>query len=493
MYRKISAVFMAVAVLLGGGVVMAEDWVDLGALQAKLAAQEARLNDLQAKLEGDACAEKEKVVADGITSIRKNAVVTVGGFVNTRFFSRHGKFDSSIVETNPGGDPNYQNVGSKKTLAKVNYQQFSVTDAKLEFKIDVNDHFDAYLKMDLQDNDNLRAGTAQNYWIRWKNVCNSGFGLLVGRNAVAYGSNVGFGGVLDNWNLNYSAGGDLPLTIGDAFPDIFVDDELTGGMSPADLAMFSGAFNTNGGCMVPLHNNWDYDRVVQFNPYWESQDGKYKVEASIFEALDTNVYGIRKDNRNGSVYNRAINFGFGSFSARVTAKPVEGLTLSASFMSLGASQGTGWWSDNKGSEWLEGAAGNLRTSSRSNGIQTGFEYTPSFFDKLTVWAQYGHGWNDYWIQDYRSDSVNYGLSYKITDALVLFGQGDYLSVKNGQGNLFHKASGWAAHGGLQYTFPYGVSLEAGYRHEHIDYKDRQGKNSGTYKSDTGYMHVGFEF
>ncbi len=71
-FLRLAACAAAFAVV--GGMAVAED-MDIRALQAKLAAQEARLNDLQAKMGSGGAA----ATPANITSIRKNAKVTIGG------------------------------------------------------------------------------------------------------------------------------------------------------------------------------------------------------------------------------------------------------------------------------------------------------------------------------------------------------------------------------------------------------------------------------
>ncbi|MCC8165945.1 MAG: hypothetical protein LIQ31_07300 [Planctomycetes bacterium] len=484
---KLMRLAMCVAVFaLVGGSVLSED-MDVRALQAKLAAQEARLNDLQAKMYSTGC-ETENV-AEGLTSLRKNAVVTIGGTLNTRFFSRNGKVDTQLPTVDD--DRTTVSQGGRRTAAKNTSSGMRIADAKLEFKIDVNDHFDAYLKVDLQDDD-ARAHVVENYWVRWKNICNSGFGVLVGRDGIKYGSGMG-AALVDDWNLNYSAGGDMPIN-----GDIFNEGAPFGALSDADLMSFGSGF-------IPRHTHYDYSRTVQINPYWETQDGSFKAEVSVFSALDTNntdgnvmSYQQLTDN---AFRSRSMNVGFESYTGRLTWKPVEGLTMTGSVMSLYAKHGEGYWGFNEGSNqgtWLENA--DFRTAARNTAVNFGVEYIPCFFDKLRVWAQYSHGWNDFWVDGHDSDEVNAGLEFAFTDQFSVYVQGDYLTTKNDQSDLFNKSQGWAGNIGVKYVLPYGVNFEAGWRHEQVKYKNRgvvanlaDGTNHTKIKNDTIYAHLGFNF
>ncbi len=508
---KLMRLAMVAAFAVAGGIAVAEDYVDIGAMQAKLAAQEARLNDLQAKIYGDACGEKEKVIADGLTSLRKNAVVTIGGTVNQRWYSQNGKVESSLItdgnyahqnQTGPNANNNFGQLvddgkGYMTTRAKWNYQKFFTSDAKLEVKIDVNDYFDAYLKMNLAGG---YYGTAENYWVRWKNVCNSGFGIVVGRDGMAYGTGFGVGGAgADNWNLNYGGGavGGLPGIVGNTYDAAVFGNGTTNpppnganvnGLNGADGAMFAA------GKIVPTHNYWDFGNTLQIKPYWEGANGRVKLEASIFSEPNIDASNIADlDDRDGYWYGRSNNFGFGSFSTRLTVVPVEGLTMSVSYLNMGQNNywnDTGRWTFDGLNEFVPTT---YRTTSRSQGIQAGIQYIPVCFNRLKLYANYGHGWDDYWIDDYKSDTWSFGGSFGITDQLTWYGYGDLLYVKNGQGNQFYKANGWALTTGLQYTLPYGINAEAGYRYERVDYKNRAGEKHTKYTGNLVYAHLGFNF
>ncbi len=527
---KLMRLAMCVAAFaLVGKIALSED-MDVRALQAKLAAQEARLNDLQAKMYGAACGD-EKKVADGLTSLRKNAVVTIGGNVNTRYFYRSGKVESALDVRSTrlnGQEIGYGQDNRRATrmreVGNMKYGDLRVTDAKVEVKIDVNDYFDAYVKMDLQDGDFARAGVAQNYWVRWKNVCNSGFGLLIGRDALKFGGVTPYG-IIGSWTKNNDGYNDvinmnaMGETLG---PRVLNDGQnmqgrAFGARGPDGLG--EGMFVGNGN--MPTRTIWDFSRTTQINPYWESQGGAFKAELSLLQSIDTrqNVAQLVNTDGTGSVNPvqewRTVNYGLGSGTLRLTWKPIEGLKLVASAMNLYAKNWNGRWGARQGlansgkpfkydetqggvvanavnTHWVDGA-GAIQTNDSNTAINLAFEYRPCFFDRVNIWGSWTHGWNEGWIKDMDSDTISYGFGFDVTDQLIFFAQGDWMRVKNQQGNLWHKASGWAAYAGLTYTLPYGVNLEAGYRHEVINYKDRNGFKHTKGTADTVYAHLGFNF
>ena len=483
-----------------GGIAIAED-MDVRALQAKLAAQEARLNDLQAKMYSAGC--EEGTVADGITTLRKNATITLGGTVNTRYFYRNGRLKSSLGDL--GGDGN--NIGTTGNVNKVaDYRggDLFLADAKLEGKIDVNDNFDAYFKFDLQSSDNGASDNAEQYWVRWKNINCTGFGVLAGRDGLKYGMGPSVG-VLDSWSA-----GNGPNGTGDMFSSLF-GDVYGAGSDSANAAGLSGMFAH--GSSTPFHSGWDYSRVMQLTPYWENSDGSFRAEVSFIQDIyeDGNAW-IRSNGNPGTnnvaKFRKSYNDGVGSMTGRITWKPIEGLSVIGSVMNqhnkyakntgnlVAATQEDmvwGQWGD-------KGAKNNIAAS-------LGIEWTPGFLcNKLTLWGYYQHAWNEAWIKDMDSDLVNAGIMYNFTDQFYAFAQGDYMYIKNDQagagtaannpifnGDPFHKAKGWAGYLGVGYVLPYGANLEVGYKHEKIDYKNRQGNKHTKYKGDIIYAHLGFNF
>ncbi len=492
--KRIGLAMVAIFALVGG-IAIAED-MDVRALQAKLAAQEARLNDLQAKMYG--AAYDEKVVADGITSLRKKAVVTLGGLVNTRYFMRSGNIKSEFNQR-VSDDATLPRPGRTK-VADYRHGDMCISDAKLEVKIDVNENFDAYVKMDLQDGNFSRAGVGQNYWIRWKNVCNTGFGLLVGRDTLKFGGVTPYGAIGSFVKTNDGAG-DILFSRTAGEDGVVSFGYLGGGASAGGEGMLLN------GSMVPTHTIWDHSRTTQITPYWETQDGSFKVELSLIQSVDTlnGVTGTRQDSVDNCTDYRSINYGLGSGTLHFTWKPIEGLKLVASGMNVVAKNGNGYWGGPRtGQSWntpllyiyeIDGTSttNTVKMATNNTAVNFAFEYRPCFFNRLNLWATYTHGWNEGWVKDQDSDVLSYGFGLDLTEQLTFFAQGDYMRVKNDQGNVWHKSTGWGGYTGLIYTLPYGANIEAGYRHEQFTFKDRAGVKHTKARADTIYGHFGFSF
>lgn len=489
---------------LAGGAAVSEDYVDIQAMQAKLAAQEARLNDLQAKMYGSACEEGSGVVADGLTSLRKNATVTIGGTINTRYDYISSKIERKDLNRGDVDDngvfvPN-RNYGRMDKVYDYKGGVTDIADSKLEVKIDVNDHFDAYFKFDMQNGDRPHgANITQNAWVRWKNICNSGFGLLVGRDSVKFGGIDPYGR-WDSWTADSGDMAGAAWGNGRRYAGEF-DEHLTGGMA------------LSGGLMPLRPAMGANSRTVQINPYWENQDGSFKFEVSLFQnpeyLTDPRSYYRNDRNGTGTVHSRRMNDGWGSVSARATWKPIEGLKLTGSIINLYAEHKDGLWSYPSGGTWLPGTnglGGDVAAfeyeSSRSNfGTYLGFEYRPCFLNRLNVWGTWLHGWNDGWMKDQDSDSITFGAAFDILDNLTIYGLGEHVVSKSKQGERFGgrddygfaKGKGWAYEAGLKYTTSFGVWMDAGWRHERMTYQNKAGVKHTKLNADSFYTTLGFDF
>jgi hypothetical protein len=405
--------------------------LDIQALQAKLAAQEARLNDLQAKIGGGSGG-----TAANVTSIRKNAKVTIGGTVNTRYFFHTGKYKT------------YNNDGTVATSNNYKLGDFKVSDANINFKIDVNDYFDAFVRANLQDGTNPRRSGYQNAqfaWIRWKNLCNSGFGIVIGRDALVFGAG-GQSGYDEN--QGYAGNGTK------------LQDDIN--------KYVNSAWKTG----------YDHNRTTQITPYWESQDGKIKAEISFFQNIE--APGGGSDEASAGEF-RSFNYGLGTMSGRLTVKPIEGLRLVASFMNRYSSHAE-WDITNY---WYNTAGNNTRNNTAAN---FGFDYTPACFTRLKIFAQWTHDWNAGWIDNAKADATNFGFNFKLTEQLTFITQGEYLRWKGGTA----KVSGWAVWPGFRYVLPYGVNFEVAYRYERLTRKE-SGIKAAKGNMSTIYGQVGFNF
>lgn len=455
-------VLLAVCIAVIGRAAPAEDNLALDGLRAKMAAQEALMNDFEAKL---AATRIDRATADGITSLRKNAVVTVGGYLSTGYYglkyTAKSIYDENLV------------AGPYSRRAENTHASLEISDADLYVDIKVNEHFDAFLYLDLDNTgDNDGYGLAKAYWIRWKNICNTGFGLKAGRDRLVFGSE-GYG-YLDSFAVG--SGDGMSWIEG---PFYTTNPNMLGG---------SGFAGQNYG-PVPLHNGWKINGATQITPYWESGDGNFVAELSFMQNVDNT--GARRNlnsndstyfrTRNGYAKHRTRNDGWGTMSARATYTPMEDLTLTAGLVNFHSKAFS-----NDLSATSEGHAKN------NTALSLSLAYRPGFLSRLNTWAQWIHGWNVDNFKGLDSDVVNAGLSWDFTDNLTAFAQGDYLKSRYKHDGLDNRGTAWAAYGGLMYSFANGAVLESGWRHEQAKFKEN-GRKASTFTGDIIYANLGFEF
>ncbi|MCD8349218.1 MAG: hypothetical protein LUC93_01220 [Planctomycetaceae bacterium] len=353
--------------------------IDADCIRTRIIAQEALLRDMDAKLSHDRTPDTAK----GITSLRKNAVVTVGGTIDTRYYYNKAKVDTSLAANKAvNGVPQWNASPDRVQREEFKHGDLTIYNAKLIFKIDINDHFDAYVRLSLHDLNRTRvSGIAQNYWVRWKNICNSGFGVLVGRDSIAFGDNETTGVI-----MNYTGGqeGVGEYTWRSGLISNFDNADPIGGAAWGDGMLL-------GNSLVPYHTGFDFGRTTQITPYWESKDGKFKAEVSLFqsrERLTGDSYGYADG---ATTHYRSINYGLGTGTVKLTWRPAEGLKLTASAINFNTNSdrnnGVFSWKGNGpgGGGWNQ--LSGIRTTSNNSAVNLAVQYRPVFLKKLKVWTQ----------------------------------------------------------------------------------------------------------
>lgn len=486
---------LAVAALFFG-VAIAEDGLksELADIRAKLAAQES------AKMAPAACDS----APEGIMSLNKRGLVKIGGNVNTRYFSRHGKIETGdsrygdyidilgnynfggpvhpiadAVVGAPGFAGNPMNAGGlgiyNGTIYQSHQNDLRVSDAKLYFDVSVSECFGAFLQVDLQSSKGDNGGwnsaenAAEKYYIYWKNIAGSGFGLNVGRKELAIGL-ASQPGVLGS----YIGGG-----AGDAFGETWT----------------YGSHTTVGALdgVIPAHAGWDIGRKTQINPYWEGMNGKLRIDLSMYQNTydryirnvdrpytapyyDYTTASFQLANLNAPIDVRSRD-NTANFTGRVKFSPIEDLNLALSVNNNNIANGD---------EAFE--------KSSQTGLGLGFDWRPAFAKKLKLWTEWWYGWNPGFINGF-SSAYNFGASFDINEQFTVFAQGDYLlRRKDFSGNYFDfdRFRAWAAYAGVQYKMCDGLLLEAGWKHEWLDWQNNSAKYASG-NADTIYGHIGFTF
>lgn len=482
---------LAVAMLVAG-VAFAEDGLksELADIRAKLAAQESAVMAPSAGGE-----------AEGIISLKKNAVVKIGGLVNVRYFNRNA--DIKYVNLDNGG---------MNTVSKVRESDLRVTDARLIVDAKVNDMVGAFFEIELTASgrgiagggsrvangarygvDSFEAGdNARQAYIYFTNICDSGFGLNVGRTSVPFGMNVN-PGVLAT--LSASGRGDSYTEMGGGVPAM--GQAITiGNFAPGAMGFINPVVAQNGGytigntvytrvnyssgAVVPFYGVTDHKRANQITPYWENKAKTFKAELALLQ-IDNDVYaenpygywgpagwstaGLPANSWYTTKY-KTSDYGLQSGSLRLTWKPIEGLTLGGSLMNWHSGNDNGTAAQSFGQTGIAlagpgGAYNRLFTSGMGGAASTlgnlnaaqsaywknsiysdnytfsslGFDYRPACFKKLRVWSEWVHGWNYEFTKGNSSDAITLGVQYFFTEAFNMFLQGDYVSARRDGNNI----------------------------------------------------------
>lgn len=448
----------------------------LAAQNARLSDQDARMRDLELKMIGAKASKTGEV--EGVTSLRKNALVTIGGFASPSYIGHNYK-----VSSTRGNDGNIDGAGYRKR-ADAKTGSYQLVEAEVQASFTIGENIDGWFALDINGLSNADGWwVAKEYWIRWKNICDSGFGIKVGRDTAA------FGGIAYGYMDSFATLGDGVSWLGEG---LF-------GSNPNVLG--EAALGKNEFGAMPLHNYWLMKGVTQITPYWESKDGKFLWEVSLFQDVDVigwngngglangqGPYTSHTGYRGDVLHHRSNNFGVSSMSTRITWMPVEGLRVIGGFMNLHKNG----FADGYGLKDTD-----VELGKNNAATYLGFEWRPAFLSRLNVWGQWVHGWNVANIKDLDSDVFNLGAGWNLTDKFIIFAQGDYLCTKyDGTGrsgtSYDNKATAWASHCGVQYDFGNGLSLEAGWRHEEIKYKE-WGKRNTKIKGDLYYASLLLSF
>ncbi len=249
------------------------------------------------------------------------------------------------------------------------------------------------------------------------------------------------------------------------------------------------------GTTLPTHFAYGVSRVTQINPYWESQDGRYRFDFTFFQGMDSRdgTYMQADDNRNERY---STNYGLGSAAVKFTWKPSEDWTFAVAAINMYSNNDDDLidpYSFNQ-TNALGGENKPGNVSSSNSVFHLGFNWTPSALcQKLTIWAQANQEFNAGWVDDMDVFVTNFGLAYKFTDQLTAFAQGDYMYADNERAINWHQARGWRSYIGASYTTSVGVKFEAGWAHDTMKYENRAGLTHTKIKGDTLYLQSAFSF
>ena len=412
-------------------------------------------------------------------SIRKNADVTLGGELRTDYIGRRGSFV----------DPSFSSDSSGlRTPGRSKLADLTLATARLSFDARLGDRWRAFLDINLNGynsfhktsrlrnpNHGLSGSTAdyvreeyhediREAYVEFLKGGHSGFGFKAGLMELPFG-------LSDRHDL-----------IGRSFLD---GPDLTRSYLMDPLAR-------DNAVRLP-HASRFTDPVVAVMLNYEMRD-IIRFEAGVFQDRE----GWRRDGR--------IEAGAGryrsdaplpsSWQAGFSILPLEGWELSAQFRNRHSrSRGLAYWADSPyrwdfrgnlasgrsdpvwdNGQWVDGGAGQgfgSRRNEQALAIGLAVEIPNT---KLAVQLEYAHGWNQGFNKYLNSDNVNFGLSYRLTPFLTLFGQAEWLHVKDRSWMAANPSGGWSRDNrnnrlhrflvGAEYEVFRGLTLEAGWQYEY---------------------------
>ncbi len=437
---------------------------------------------------------------DRLLSIERNASVTIGGELRTNYIGSRGNF------VDPGPPPAGFGIDAPSGApAKSRTTDLQVSDARLAIDARIRYRWRARLEMNLNGYEGFHrvfrtrnpndpaAGppyTADYPNLDWPyyvgeaslemlKAGHSGFGFKVG----AFKPSFGLQTRPDLVGRSYLDGPDLV--------DSYLMDPLAyrNGVRLPHAARFRDP-------VLAAMANYEMRDIVRF-------------EAGVFQELcdyprGYAVAGGRYKYRNDSPPPRSWQVG-------LSLLPLEGWELSATFRNrYSRSRGIHYWADSPyrwdfrsngasgggdpawddaTAQWVDGGAGpafGSRKNEQSFIVGLAVEIPNT---KLAVQLEYAHGWNQGFNKYLNSDDVNLGLSYRLTPLLTLFGQAEWLHLKDRSWMAQTAGGTWARDSrnnrlyrfllGAQYELFSGMTVEAGWQYEYWNITSSLGGAGGT--------------
>ncbi|MCC8189352.1 MAG: hypothetical protein LIP77_01775 [Planctomycetes bacterium] len=455
----------------------------------------ARLEVVQAELERTRmaadCPPEDPKLPPHFVSLRKNAIVTIGGEVRVAYIGSR----SSFGNPGPGESPPLLRRGDSRLGS------LEVATARLDLDVRTGDRWRAYVDINLngyhgfhniarRTNPNTPGQPVSTEYERRTSVDNinaayvellkpgvSGLGLRAGIMELPFGL------------------GDKPDPLGQSFMDA---PDLTG-------SYLASPESWDNAIRLP-HASRLLDPATALFLTYELRD-IYRFEAALFQEETWRRYATFGSSasryRGESELPQSWQLGF-SFL------PLEGWELTTHFRNRHSrSRGVHYWADSpyrwdfrtnaaSGSRdpvwdstlagWADsgdGPAFGSRSNEQAFVIGVALEVPNT---ALSVHAQYAHGWNQGFNKHVRSDGVDVGVAYRVTPFLTLLAQGEWLHVKD-RSWLAERAGAWhrdtrnhhlyRALVGAEYELAPGLTLEGGWQYEYWRQRSAMAGTGGT--------------
>ena len=312
---------------------------------------------------------------ESLTSLRKKGAVKIGGDIN---------LDVAAIRRDERNNDSDQ----------FDRTEFYTQDADLNIKVDATADASLFIKLDLDDFSDAAIDEREfleEVYFTWKNVRGSNFTTILGKKEAPFGLDTTY--TITNPYTNNNGNGTY---LGKSYPN--------GGGSNNDHKDVSQTGFTHPGEVDNVFSgqvNYAYKDLALF-------------ELAVFQNnekdLQGNRYGQHEDNSEDTLL-------LNSYAARTTLKPVEGLSLSLSFI-------------NQHLDEYEDETQSIADGEEDNyAISTGFDYKlPNA--PLRFYGEYLHGWNQQHKDDVDTDTLQLGVVWGVTEKIDLVLDGEWLNIDN---------------------------------------------------------------
>ncbi|MBN2714096.1 MAG: hypothetical protein JXR97_16880 [Planctomycetes bacterium] len=420
--------FGAVALLFMFGIAQADD-----------SSMRSEIDDLRAKvaaLESVEMAPAAGGDASSLTSMKKKGAIKIGG-----------KVEVAIVVTDRDDVPHPVTDSEDDSVFSTQF-----TTASVELAFDIAATKDTGLKImldpdDFWDEDPDQDDLLEEVYFYWKNIRGSNWGVNLGKKELCFGQD------FDKLVLAAVTNSDSHSTLLKSFEENDTAD--------------SSADNSHG---EVGEDSWprEEDNVFTIEANYKYKD-LLKWEVAVFQSNTTtgggrNTRGMHEDRSDDTLF-------FQSMSTRLTATPIEGLSIELSFMKE--------HNDSNGDEDAHGKYAEDDKYAVSLGAEYKVKSVP-----LTVFGEYLHGWDWDWREDYSADVLQLGVKYGVTDKIDLFLIGNWVGLDDDHSARMNSTKAGednedllTVQTAIQYKLDSGMIFSLEYEHEwwdgdYHDAKDR---------------------
>lgn len=367
----------------------------------------AQIADLQsriASLEAARMAPAGGGDAASLTSLRRKGAVRIGGEI---------ELDTSFM----------RRTQQDARRRRFNKSETKSSNANLRVRVDMTSNAYAFMKLDLDDflfdDGQTKDGTdlLEEVYFKWSNINGSSWDTQLGKFEMPFGLDKSVG---ITHNYTHNNGSRNSYLARDFESGQGIDDDATSpNFGNAIPSQHRGVLWHNGGRGF---GPGEIDNVFGFQATYNHQD-LAKLELAVFQnQIDLNWNGDRM----GMYRNRSEdNLGFRSGAARLWLMPLEGLTMQLSF----SNQHMASKRDRRAN--IDYASFGRNGRRNKSALSFSMEYAMQDLP-LELYIEYIRGWNQLYHRDIRTDTIQLGFTWGLTEKIDLNLDGQWFGVDQRQ-------------------------------------------------------------